>query len=103
MNIDRIRHNLLCACDKQAEKIAEDLAADLDVSLEYVETSWPTLMDDVLAGKFDLAISGITINDVRKEKALMSDGYLENGKTILCRKEDASKYIGTDDASADAA
>lgn len=73
-------------------ELAEDLADDMDVDIEYVETSWPTLMDDVLTGKFDLAISGITITDARKEQALMSDGYLENGKTLLCRAEDAYRY-----------
>ena len=73
-------------------ELAEDLADDLGVSIEYMETSWQTLMNDVLAGKFDLAICGITINDARKEQALMSDGYLENGKTILCRAEDVDKY-----------
>lgn len=73
-------------------ELAEDLADSLNVELEYVETSWPTLMDDTLAGKFDLAICGITITDARKEQALMSDGYLENGKTILCRAEDAYRY-----------
>ena len=73
-------------------ELTEDLADNLGVEIEYVKTSWPTLMDDLLAGKFDLAICGITINDARKEQALMSDGYLENGKTILCRAEDASKY-----------
>ena len=49
-------------------------------------------MEDTLAGKFDLAICGITITDARKEQALMSEGYLENGKTVLCRAEDADKY-----------
>jgi len=73
-------------------ELAEDLAASLDVEVEYVETSWPTLMDDTLAGKFDLAICGITVTDARKEQALMSEGYLENGKTVLCRAEDAQKY-----------
>ena len=73
-------------------ELAKDLADDLDVEIEYVETSWPTLMDDTLAGKFDLAISGISVTDARKEQALMSDGYLENGKTLLCRAEDADKY-----------
>ena len=73
-------------------ELAEDLAASLGVDIEYVKTSWPTLMDDTLAGKFDLAICGITITDARKEQALMSDGYLENGKTVLCRAEDAGKY-----------
>ena len=50
-------------------------------------------VEDTLAGRFDLAICGITITEARKEQALMSDGYLENGKTVLCRKEDADRYI----------
>ena len=74
-------------------ELAEELAEKLGVEIEYVNTSWPTLMDDTLAGKFDLAICGITITDERKEQALMSDGYLKNGKTVLCRAEDADKYI----------
>ena len=72
--------------------LAEDLAASLGVRLQYVKTSWPTLMKDTLAGKFDLALCGITITDARKKAALMSDGYLGNGKTVLCRAEDAEKY-----------
>ena len=72
--------------------LAEDLADSLGVDLQYVPTSWPTLMDDTLAGKFDLAVCGITITDARKEQALMSEGYLVNGKTIICRSEDAAKY-----------
>ena len=73
-------------------ELAEDLAASLGVEIEYVKTSWPTLMEDTLAGKFDLAVCGITVTDARKEQALMSAGYLENGKTVLCRAEDAGKY-----------
>ncbi len=73
-------------------ELAEDLAASLGVGIEYVPTSWPTLTEDTLAGKFDLAICGITITDARKEQALMSEGYLQNGKTVLCREEDADQY-----------
>ena len=73
-------------------ELAEDLASSLDAEIEYVPTSWPTLTEDTLAGKFDLAICGITITDARKEQALMSDGYLQNGKTVLCRAEDAARY-----------
>ena len=51
--------------------LAEDLAESLGVKVEYVPTSWPTLMEDTL---------------------LMSDGYLGNGKTVLCRAEDAGIY-----------
>lgn len=77
-------------------ELTEDLADSLGVDIEYVVTSWPTLMDDTLDGKFDLAICGITVTEDRKEKALMSNGYLENGKTILCRAEDAGKYTDLD-------
>ena len=73
-------------------ELAEDLAEYLGIGLEYVPTTWPTLMDDTLAGKFDVAICGITITDARKEEALMSEGYFGNGKTVLCRAEDADKY-----------
>ena len=72
--------------------LAEDLAASLGVKLQYVKTSWPTLMKDTLDRKFDLALCGITITDARKQQALMSIGYLENGKTVLWRAEDAAKY-----------
>ena len=73
--------------------LAEDLAHSLGVKLEYVRTTWPTLMRDTLDRKFDLALCGITITEERKRRALMSEGYLGNGKTVLCRAEDAKKYI----------
>ena len=77
--------------------LAEDLAASLGVEIEYVPTSWPTLTEDTMAGKFDLALCGITITDARKETMLMTDGYLGNGKTILCRAEDADRYSSLSD------
>ena len=78
-------------------ELAEDLARALGVEITFVPTSWPTLMEDTLAGKFDLAICGITVTDARKEQALMSEGYLKNGKTVLCRAEDAEKYISLEE------
>ena len=75
-------------------EMAQEFATYMNVSTEYVATSWPTLTADVLAEPqtFDFAIGGITITDARKETMLMSDGYLGNGKTILCRAEDADKF-----------
>ena len=78
-------------------ELSEEHAKALDVDIEYVPTTWPTLMDDTLDEKFDLAICGITITDARKEQALMSEGYLGNGKTILIRSEDIDKYKTLDD------
>ena len=72
--------------------LAETLANRIGVKLEYVPTTWPTLMKDTIDRKFDLALCGITITTERKKRALMSSGYLGNGKTVLCRAEDAGKY-----------
>ena len=75
-------------------EMAEAIAHALGVKTAFVGTSWPTLTADVLAEpqRFDLAIGGITITDARRETMLMSDGYLENGKTILCRAAEAERY-----------
>lgn len=75
-------------------EMAEKIAERIGVGIEFVSTSWPTLTADVLAEPqlFDLAIGGITITDTRKETMLMSDGYLANGKTILCRKSESERY-----------
>ena len=75
-------------------EVAGEIARRLGVGLQFVPTSWPTLSADVQADPqtFDLAIGGITITDARRETMLMSDGYLANGKTILCRAEDANRY-----------
>ena len=75
-------------------EVAQKIAERIGVGIEYVQTSWPTLTADVQAEPqtFDLAIGGITITDTRKETMLMSDGYLANGKTILCRAADANRY-----------
>ena len=75
-------------------EVAGEIAARLGVSVEFVGTSWPTLTADVLAEpqQFDLAIGGITITEERREIMLMSEGYLGNGKTILCRASDAERF-----------
>ena len=78
--------------------VAGEIARTLNVTVSYVPTSWPTLSADVQDPTlFDFAIGGITITDTRLETMDMSEGYLGNGKTILCRKEDAGKYTCQED------
>ena len=80
-------------------EIAKEIAKYLGVEISFVKTSWPTLTADVLAEPqtFDLAIGGITITDTRRENMLMSDGYLANGKTILCRASEADRFCSLAD------
>ena len=80
-------------------EMAQEIAKKLGVGIEFVQTSWPTLSADVQAEPqtFDLAIGGITITDARCETMLMSEGYLANGKTILCRASEANRYKSLED------
>lgn len=79
--------------------LASEIAQNLGVDVEFVTTSWPTLTNDVMAEPqtFDFAISGITITDERLQIMAMSDGYLSNGKTILCRVEDTTMFHSLSD------
>ena len=80
-------------------EVAKEIAKGLGVETAFVQTSWPTLTADVLAEPqlFDLAIGGITITDARCETMLMSEGYLANGKTILCRAMESDRYKSLSD------
>ena len=75
-------------------EMAQEIAKNMGVEIAFVKTSWPTLTADVLAEPqlFDFAIGGITITDARRETMLMSEGYLANGKTILCRASESGQY-----------
>jgi cyclohexadienyl dehydratase len=75
-------------------ELAELIAASLGVEIEYVPTTWPTLAADTEAGKFDIALCGISRNYARARTMAMSDAYGEGifGKTILCRAKEAKRY-----------
>ncbi len=68
------------------------LAETLGVEVKFVPTTWKTLQEDTMAGKFDMAMCGITRTYAREQVMNMSRGYLVFGKTILCRKGDAKKF-----------
>ena len=57
--------------------VAGEIARELNVSISFVPTSWPTLSADVRNPElFDFAIGGITITEARLETMNMSEGYL---------------------------
>lgn len=75
-------------------ELSKIIAESLGVEIEYVPTTWKTLTADTLAGKFDIALCGISRNYARAKTLAMSDAYGVGyfGKTILCRKKDAKKF-----------
>jgi cyclohexadienyl dehydratase len=72
--------------------MAKDLAADLGVKPEFVTTTWKTMLDDFKAGKFDIALGGITVNAARDEVGDFSVPNVIDGKRPIARCEDKDKY-----------
>ncbi|KQL43565.1 cyclohexadienyl dehydratase [Brevibacillus choshinensis] len=72
--------------------LAKKLADDLGVKVVFVKTTWPTLMDDLLADKYDIAMGGITRTLERAKKAQLSHPYINFGKSPLIRMADKDKY-----------
>jgi cyclohexadienyl dehydratase len=64
---------------------AAALARSLNVELRFVRTSWPTLLEDYRAGRFDIALSGISITPERAAVAAFSAPYHRGGKTPIVR------------------
>ncbi|TCP24963.1 cyclohexadienyl dehydratase [Scopulibacillus darangshiensis] len=76
---------------------AKRLGKDLGVKVEFVKTSWPTLMEDLRHNKFDIAMGGISRSLDREKKAHFSKPYIDFGKSPLIRKEDKDKYKSLSD------
>lgn len=71
--------------------MAKDLAASLEVDIEWVKTSWPTLMQDAI-NRCDIAVGGISINTARAQRAFFSAPIIEEGKTPITLCENVEKY-----------
>ena len=76
---------------------AKMLAKELGVEVQFVKTTWPTLMQDLLEGKFDIAMGGISRRMSRQIQANFSQPYIEYGKSPLIRLEDKDKYKSLED------
>ena len=65
--------------------LARHLASSLGVELQFVHTSWPSLMADLAANKYDVGMSGISRTLLRQRTAFFSNAYSIGGKTPIAR------------------
>lgn len=73
-------------------ELATALAQAWGISVVFVRTSWPTLMTDLAARRFDLAASGISVTPERQRQADFSAAYYFDGKTPIARRENAARF-----------
>jgi cyclohexadienyl dehydratase len=72
--------------------MAKSLAKAMGVKLEIVKTSWSNLLPDLLAGKYEMAMGGVSVSLERQKKALFTIPYMVDGKTAIARCADKDKY-----------
>ena len=77
--------------------VIELMAREMGVKVEYVPTTWPNLMKDIQAGRFDVAVGGITRTAARIRLIEMLPGYAPFGKVALVRTAERSKYATPED------
>lgn len=77
--------------------MAERLAKALGVKLELVATSWPTLMADLHAGKYDVGMGGISVTLERAKSAFFSVPVMRTGKAPIARCTDQARFTSLAD------
>lgn len=73
--------------------MARQLASSLGVTLTFVPTTWASLGKDFQAGKFDIAVGGVTILPAREDFASFSTPMLVDGKRPVVRCADKDRYV----------
>lgn len=72
-------------------EMAKDLAAELGVEINWVQTTWKTLMDDFTTS-CDIGVGGISITTARATTAYFSSPTMIDGKTPITLCENVDKY-----------
>ena len=72
--------------------LAKDLGKSLGAEVEFVKTSWPTLMKDYTSGVCDIAVGGISVTLDRARQAYYSAPTARSGKTPITRCENVDKF-----------
>ena len=70
----------------------ETLAGALGVKIEYVKMTFGSMLGDLAADKFDMAMSGMGRTFDRARTATFSKPYMRYGKLLMIRSADRDKY-----------
>lgn len=65
-----------------------EIARRLNATVKYENTSWDAMIPAVAEGQYDLGMTGITINDERKEKVDFSDAYMRSEMLMIVRADE---------------
>jgi len=67
--------------------VGQKLADDMGVEAEFIPTAWDGIIPALVAGKFDVIISGMTTTPQRNLTINFTDPYAFSGLTIMANKK----------------
>lgn len=77
--------------------VATRLAADMGVGLELVNTPWDGIIPALLAGKFDMIISGMSVTAQRNLTVNFTEPYAYSGLRVVANRKLEGKITGLAD------
>lgn len=77
--------------------VAQQLASDIGVEVNFNVDGWPDLLPDLLHGDFDVIISGMSITPQRALLVNFTQPYHYNETVLLANKEAAGDSASIDD------
>lgn len=81
--------------------VAKKVAKDMEVDIEFVPTAWSGIIPALLAGKFDVIISSMSIRSSRNLTVNFSIPYAHSGQQMVASKKLADGFKLADFNSAD--
>ncbi len=76
--------------------VANKVAADMGVKTEFVPTAWDGIIPALLAGKFDVIISGMSITPERNLTVNFTIPYAHSGQQMTANKKLAGGFKSLD-------
>jgi len=76
---------------------ARQLAADMGVEVEFVATDWKTLINGIVADKYDIVMTGTSMTVGRAKAAGYTIPWGRTGYLPLARRDEANRFKSWDD------
>jgi len=67
--------------------VARKIAEDLGVRLEHVPTAWDGIIPALIAGRFDMIISGMSVTPQRQQTVDFTIPYANSGQEIVANRQ----------------
>jgi len=75
-------------------EVAKQLAEDLGVEIEFIQTKWSGIIPALLTGKFDIIIGGMSVTPERNISVNFTDAYEYSGQSIVANREQTGGLTG---------